>query len=65
MNIARQPELVELAIADPPLRWAELGFDVDEHGNMDIGGVRLRLSGEEGHAGTVTGAGSRRGRSCG
>ena len=51
MNIAREPELVELAIADPPQRWAELGFDVDEHGNMDIGGVRLRLSGEDGHRG--------------
>ncbi len=51
MNIAREPELVELVIADPPERWAELGFDVDEHGNMDIGGVRLRLSGEDGDRG--------------
>jgi hypothetical protein len=46
MNVAREPELAELAIADPPQAWAELGFDVDEHGNMDIGGVRVRLGGD-------------------
>ena len=46
MNIAREPELAELAIADPPERWQALGFDVDENGNMDIGGVRVRLGGE-------------------
>jgi hypothetical protein len=46
MNVAREPELAELAIADAPGAWAELGFDVDEHGNMDIGGVRVRLGGE-------------------
>jgi hypothetical protein len=39
----RQPELAELVIADPPQAWRELGFDVDEHGNLDIGGVRVRL----------------------
>jgi hypothetical protein len=43
---ARQPELAELVIADPPQAWRELGFDVDEHGNMDIGGVRVRLGGD-------------------
>ena len=46
MNVPREPELAELVIADPPGPWAELGFDVDEHGNMDIGGVRVRLGGE-------------------
>jgi hypothetical protein len=46
MNVPREPELAELAIADAPGSWAELGFDVDEHGNMDIGGVRVRLGGE-------------------
>ena len=46
MNVPREPELAELVIADPPEPWSELGFDVDEHGNMDIGGVRVRLGGE-------------------
>ena len=46
MNVPREPELAELVIADAPGPWAELGFDVDEHGNMDIGGVRVRLGGE-------------------
>jgi hypothetical protein len=46
MNIAREPELAELAIADPPERWQALGFEVDENGNLDIGGVRVRLGGE-------------------
>ena len=31
-----------LTIADPPERWAALGFDVDA-GNLDVGGVRIRL----------------------
>ncbi len=46
MHVPREPELAELTIADQPERWAELGFDVDAHGNMDIGGVRVRLGGE-------------------
>jgi hypothetical protein len=46
MNVPREPELAELVIADAPEPWLELGFDVDEHGNMDIGGVRVRLGGE-------------------
>ncbi|HEX3804931.1 MAG TPA: hypothetical protein VHV75_19045 [Solirubrobacteraceae bacterium] len=46
MNVPREPELAELVIADPPEAWSELGFDVDEHGNMDIGGVRVRLGGD-------------------
>jgi hypothetical protein len=45
MNVPREPELAELVIADAPGHWSELGFDVDEHGNMDIGGVRVRLGG--------------------
>ena len=28
MNVAREPELAELAIDDPPERWRALGFDV-------------------------------------
>jgi hypothetical protein len=48
MNVAREPELAELAIADPPELWQALGFDVDENGNLDIGGVRVRLGGEGG-----------------
>lgn len=43
MQIPREPELAELVIADPPESWAALGFDVDEQGHMDIGGVRVRL----------------------
>jgi hypothetical protein len=46
VNVPREPELAELVIADPPEAWSELGFDVDEHGNMDIGGVRVRLGGD-------------------
>jgi hypothetical protein len=48
MNVAREPELAELAVDDPPERWQALGFDVDENGNLDIGGVRVRLGGEGG-----------------
>jgi hypothetical protein len=47
MNEPREPELAELTIADPPSRWEALGFAV-EGGNLDIGGVRIRL-GEPGH----------------
>lgn len=39
----REPELAELAIADPPEAWAALGFDVDAEGHLDLGGVRIRL----------------------
>jgi hypothetical protein len=46
MYVPREPELAELVIADPPERWRELGFDVDEQGHMDLGGVRVRLGGE-------------------
>ena len=50
MYVPREPELAELVIADAPEPWQEIGFDVDEHGNMDIGGVRVRL-GEDGGTG--------------
>ena len=43
MYTPREPELAELVIADPPARWRELGFDVDDRGHLDIGGVRIRL----------------------
>jgi hypothetical protein len=39
----REPELAELAIADPPGSWRALGFTVDEDGNLDLGGIRMRL----------------------
>ena len=39
----REPELAELAIADPPERWRALGFQVEEDGDMDLGMVRVRL----------------------
>ncbi|HWD70234.1 MAG TPA: hypothetical protein VG293_08550 [Solirubrobacteraceae bacterium] len=45
MYIPREPELAELVIADPPDSWRELGFEVDEKGHLDIGGVRIRLGG--------------------
>ncbi len=51
MYIPREPELAELVIADPPDAWRELGFEVDEHGHLDIGGVRMRLGG---HGGGIT-----------
>jgi len=46
MAAPREPELAELVIADPPDAWRELGFEVDEAGHLDIGGVRIRLGGE-------------------
>jgi hypothetical protein len=46
VNIAREPELAELTVADAPERWRAIGFDVDEDGSMDIGMVRVRLGGE-------------------
>ena len=46
MQTPREPELAELVIADPPEHWRALGFDVDDHGHMDIGAVRVRLGGE-------------------
>jgi hypothetical protein len=49
----REPELAELAIADDPEVWRATGFDVDEAGNLDLGGVRLRL-GSEGESGIVS-----------
>lgn len=45
MNIAREPELAEITIADPPERWSALGFDVED-GSLDIGMVRLWLGAE-------------------
>ena len=45
VNVAREPELAELTVADAPERWSALGFDVDE-GAMDIGMVRIWLGAE-------------------
>jgi hypothetical protein len=49
----REPELAELAIADPPSAWEALGFDIDEDDNLDLGGVRLWL-GSKGERGIVS-----------
>jgi hypothetical protein len=47
VNVAREPELAEITIADAPELWSSLGFDVDA-GALDIGMVRMWL-GAEGH----------------
>ncbi len=53
MTEPREPELAELAIADPPAAWSALGFDIDAEGNLDLGGVRIRL-GAKGESGIVS-----------
>ena len=40
------PTIDEIRIADDPARWRDLGFTVDD-GEVPIGGVRLRLAGED------------------
>ncbi len=45
MASVREPELAELAIADPAEAWTALGFDVAGD-ILDLGGVRVRLGGE-------------------
>lgn len=59
MSSGRRPELAGLEIADPPERWAELGFDVVD-GYVDLGGVRVRLgaSGQGIVSWTLRGVGS-------
>ena len=47
MNEPREPELAELAITDAPEAWSAIGFEVDDEGNLDLGGVRIRLGGSE------------------
>jgi hypothetical protein len=42
VNVAREPELAELTVADAPERWSALGFDVAD-GSLDIGMVRIWL----------------------
>jgi hypothetical protein len=49
----REPELAEVSITDAPSAWAALGFDIDPEGNLDLGGVRLRL-GAKGEGGIVS-----------
>jgi hypothetical protein len=44
--VSREPELAELAIGDRPEAWQALGFHVED-GNLDLGGIRIRLGGEE------------------
>ena len=50
----REPELAELTIADPPERWRALGFDVDEEGHLDLGGVRIWLGSRNGARGITS-----------
>jgi hypothetical protein len=38
-----RPELDEILLADPPHAWAALGFTVDAHDVISLGGVRIRL----------------------
>jgi hypothetical protein len=45
VNVAREPELAEMTVADAPERWSALGFDVHD-GAVDIGMVRIWLGGE-------------------
>ncbi len=49
MYASREPELAELSIVDRPEAWQALGFKVED-GNLDLGGIRIRL-GEEGEPG--------------
>lgn len=46
MYVSREPELAELAIGDRPEAWQALGFKVED-GNLDLGGIRIRLDDEE------------------
>ena len=46
MYVSREPELAELAIGDQPEAWQALGFTVED-GNLDLGGIRIRLGDEE------------------
>lgn len=45
-NQPREPELAELAIADPPDAWRALGFEVNQDDNLDIGQIRVRMGGK-------------------
>jgi hypothetical protein len=49
--VSREPELAELAIGDQPGAWQALGFHVDD-GNLDLGGIRIRLGDDEEREGT-------------
>jgi catechol 2,3-dioxygenase-like lactoylglutathione lyase family enzyme len=50
--VSREPELAELAIGDEPEAWRALGFHVDE-GNLDLGGIRIRLGVEDQEGGGI------------
>jgi hypothetical protein len=41
--LSTRPELAALEIADPPERWAALGFDLSDGSTIELGGVQLRL----------------------
>lgn len=47
MYVSREPELAELAVGDTPEAWEALGFRVED-GNLDLGGIRIRLDEESG-----------------
>jgi hypothetical protein len=44
--LSREPELAELAIGDRTEDWQALGFHVED-GNLDLGGIRIRLGNED------------------
>lgn len=46
------PTIAELAVADEPATWAELGFSVEDDVCV-VGGVRIRLAGREAGRGLV------------
>jgi hypothetical protein len=45
--VSREPELAELAVGDAAEAWESLGFRVED-GNLDLGGIRIRLDDEAG-----------------
>ena len=57
MSDAARPALAELRLADPPARWAGLGFRVEADAAIVLGGVRLAFgaAGEGIVAWTLTG----------
>jgi hypothetical protein len=42
-DVAMQPTVDSITVADEPAAWRALGFEVDEHGRCAIGSVMVRL----------------------
>ncbi len=45
-GLSIRPELVELHVADPPVRWEALGSAVEDR-HMNLGGIWVRLGAGE------------------